>query len=1123
MRPRVGATSVAILLLVSPLARAASPTLGKPPAAETTAGKDDSKKEDEEKWKVSAPPGDWGWSEATIDTTEGTWISLDVSPDGKSIVFDLLGDLYLLPIKGGDARPLRSGLAWFMQPRFSPDGGQIAFTSDEGNGDNLWVMGVDGKDARAVTKESFRLVNNPAWDPTGDYLVAKKHFTSRRSLGAGEMWLYHLSGGAGVQMTKRPNEQKDVNDPAFSPDGRYLYYDRDATPGRFFEYNKDSSKGIYRIERLDRETGEIVTVTGGPGGAARPTPSPDGKSLAFVRRVDYVTTLFIRDLDSGAERPIYSGLERDNQEVWALHGVYPSMAWTPDGRALVFWDDGQIKRIDVASGKVSNIPFRVRAQKKVAKAVRPKQEVAPEQFDLKMLRSVVVSPRKDRVAFTALGRIWIRDLPKGQPKRLTRNPGDVFEHDPAFSRDGRSIVYGTWSDRDLGTVRIVSARGGKSKIVSQRPGHFIRPVFSPDGRNIMVERVEGGYLRDPRFSHAPGIYRLPVEGGPSERVVKSGSHPQFGERSHRLYFTRRKGDDTSETRTLVALDLEKRTERVLYESQSAQGWLVSPDGRWLALQDGFHVYLTPFVETGRTLKIKAGAKGIPMAKVTKEAGDALSWSGDGRSFFWSLGPELFERPLTDAFAFLDGAPEELPEAPARGIQIGTSVPADRPSGTLALVGAKLVTMKGDEVIENGAVVVRDHRIVAVGARAAVKIPRGTKIIDVTGKTIVPGFIDAHAHGAQGTDGIIPQHNWRMFANLAFGVTTIHDPSNDTATIFSASEMQRAGIIRAPRIFSTGRILYGASGIDYKAKIETLEDALFHLKRLKAVGAFSVKSYNQPRRDQRQKVLEAARQLDMQVVPEGGATFMHNLTMIADGHTTIEHNIPVESLYGDVLQFWDASDTAITPTLVVSYGGLSGELYWYQKMDVWRHERLTTFVPRYVLDPRARRRQKAPEGDYNHIRVARGLKQLVDRGRLVNTGAHGQLDGLAEHWEMWMFAQGGLTPLEVLRSATLYPARTLGMDEDLGSLEAGKLADLVVLEKDPLQNIRNTDSVGMVMQNGRLYDAKTMDQLGHHPDAVGSQAFGDGPKSLGIGQWWGGHSHHGAHGECGCRLGTTSAQ
>ncbi|MEL7372075.1 MAG: amidohydrolase, partial [Myxococcota bacterium] len=187
----------------------------------TADSKDNSdSKEKAPKWNVDDPPGDWEWKNANIDTTEGTWIGLDVSPDGQTIVFDLLGDIYTMPITGGDATVLRAGIAWHMQPRFSPDGSRIAFTSDAGAGDNLWVMNRDGSNARQVTKESFRLVNNPNWAPSGQFLVGKKHFTSKRSLGAGEMWLYHVSGGEGIQMTKRPTEQKDVNDPVFSPDGR---------------------------------------------------------------------------------------------------------------------------------------------------------------------------------------------------------------------------------------------------------------------------------------------------------------------------------------------------------------------------------------------------------------------------------------------------------------------------------------------------------------------------------------------------------------------------------------------------------------------------------------------------------------------------------------------------------------------------------------------------------------------------------------------------------------------------------------------------------------------------------------------------------------------------------------
>lgn len=245
-----------------------------------------------------------------IRVDEGTWISLDVSPDGTQIVFDLLGDLYLLPINGGDAMPITSGLAWDQQPRFSPDGTRVAFCSDRNGasgkaGDNIWVLNLENDELTQITDETYRLVNGPNWDPTGQTIVAKKHFTSRRSLGAGEMWRYHADGvyaggTGGVQLTNRPTLQKDVNEPVFSPDGRYLYFSEDVWPGSTFQYNKDSNKQIYVINRLDLESGEQIRYITGPGGACRPQPSPDGRFIAFVRRVDYATGLHLFDTRSGA-------------------------------------------------------------------------------------------------------------------------------------------------------------------------------------------------------------------------------------------------------------------------------------------------------------------------------------------------------------------------------------------------------------------------------------------------------------------------------------------------------------------------------------------------------------------------------------------------------------------------------------------------------------------------------------------------------------------------------------------------------------------------------------------------------------------------------------------------------
>ena len=1065
-------------LLLVPAVPASAAAKGK---AAAKGAAEEAKKE--ETWDVNKPPGPS--HQVAIDTTEGTWMSVDVSPDGSTVVFDLLGDLYTVPMTGGEAHALTQGMAWDMQPRYSPDGRHIAYTSDAGGGDNVWVMNADGSNPQQVTKESFRLLNSPVWAPDGEFIAARKHFTSTRSLGAGEIWLYHRSGGDGLQMTARPNDQKDLGEPAFSPDGRYLYYSQDVTPGSIFQYNKDSNDEIYAIQRLDRRTGEVIRLTGGPGGAIRPTPSPDGRYLAFVRRVRFQSTLFLRDLTSGLETPIYSHLDRDMQEAWAIHGVYPAMAWTPDSTAMVFWAGGKLHRLAIAGREVTEIPFHVKDQRQVIEALRFPVDVAPEHFPTRMLRWVRVAPAGDKVVYQALGHLYVRDLPEGTPRRLT-SQNDHFELYPSFSRDGRWVVYTTWNDEQLGSVRIVSADGGEGRVLTEQPGHYVEPALSPDGQTVVFRKIAGGYVRTATWSQDPGIYRIPAAGGAMERITPDGAAPHFGADSSRVFLLRSASGDKRE---LISIDLDNREVRSHLISDWATEFRVSPDERWVAFVESFNAYVAPFTRTGKTIEIGPKTQALPLRRVSRDAGEYLQWAGDSHSLYWALGPELFQLGLTQMFSFLDGAPEKLPEPAAHGRNIGFEVTSDVPTGTVALVGGRVITMTGSDggVIEDGTVVVSGNRIVAVGPRDQVAVPADAFVVDAAGRTVMPGIIDAHWHGAQGSDEIIPQSNWVNYASLAFGVTTLHDPSNDTSTIFAAAEMARAGLITAPRIFSTGTILYGANS-PIKAPIDSLDDARTHLRRMQAVGAITVKSYNQPRREQRQQVLTAARELGIMVVPEGGSLLEHNLTMVVDGHTSVEHNVPVANIYEDVLQLWGGTKVSYTPTLVVAYGGLSGEYYWYQHTNVWENERLLTFVPRDIIDPRSRRRLMAPEEEYNHFAAARAAKQLSDRGVLVQVGAHGQREGLAAHWEMWMMVQGGMTPLEALRAATLTPARHLGMDHDLGTLEQGKLADVLVLDANPLEDIRNSETVSYVMANGRLYDAHTMDQIGNHPQPRGHFYF-----------------------------------
>ncbi|HXI01290.1 MAG TPA: amidohydrolase family protein [Sphingobacteriaceae bacterium] len=1021
------------------------------------------------KWnveKTSAPS-----KSIRFTTNEGTWMNLDISPDGKDIIFDLLGDIYKIPVSGGQATLLAGGMAYEVQPRYSPNGKHISFTSDKEGGDNIWLMNVDGTNKRAVTKETFRLLNNAVWTPDNQYLIARKHFTSSRSLGAGEMWLYHISGGEGVQLTKRKNDQQDAGEPEVSPDGKYIYFSEDVSPGPLFQYNKNPNGEIYNIRKLNRETGDFETVAGGQGGAVRPQISPDGKQMAFVKRVRLKSVLFIQDLETGEEWPVYDDLSRDQQEAWAIFGLYPNFTWTPDNKSLIFYAKGKIRKLDVSSLNVTEIPFEVNVQQNIVDALHFDQKTFQDEFDVKMLRHTTTSPDGKRVAYNAAGYIYLKDLPNGQQVRATT--GADFEFEPEFSPDGKVLIYVSWSDENKGTINKLELKSGKiTKLISEK-GFYYSPRFSNKGDKIVFRKGSGNDVLGYAYGKNPGVYTISSVGGIPQLISKTGIRPSFNTDDTRIFFQGNEGGK----KAFKSIDLNGGNLRTHYTSTYANVFIPSPDGKWLAFTELFNAYITPLITTGNGQELSSTNKSLPLTRVTRDAGNYLHWSRDGQKLNWNLGPQYFSREVKNAFTFLDGSPNKLPVADSVGINIGFKLLSDIPSGKIAFTGARIITMNGDEVIENGTILIDKNKIVSIGSASSVTIPPEAKIIAADGKTIMPGIIDVHAHLRPSPDGISPQQDWSYYTNLAYGVTTAHDPSSNTEMVFSQSEMLKSGRMVGPRVYSTGTILYGADG-DFKAVINSIDDARSHLRRMKAVGAFSVKSYNQPRRDQRQQVLQAARELQMLVVPEGGSTLFANMSMIIDGHTGIEHNVPVVPLYKDVKSIWNRSKTAYTPTLIVSYGSQSGENFWYDRTNVWENERLLTFTPRHIIDERSRRRTTSEFGDYGHIEVSKAAKQLADGGTKVNLGAHGQIQGLGAHWELWMLAQGGMAPLEAIRSATLNGAEYLGMSKELGSLQAGKLADLIVLDENPLEDIRNSEKIKYVMVNGRLYDANTMNEVGN---------------------------------------------
>jgi imidazolonepropionase-like amidohydrolase/Tol biopolymer transport system component len=1026
------------------------------------------------KWDVANPPVPT--REVRIDVSEGTWMNLDLSPDGRTIVFDLLGDIYTMPIAGGAARRIAEGLPYEMQPRFSPDGRLIAFTSDRGGGDNIWVMNADGSDKRAVTKESFETLNNPSWSADGRYIAARKHFTTTRSLGTGEVWLYHLGGGAGVPLVQRPSpqHQKELGEPTFTPTGDAIYFTRNTTPGAVFEYAEDSNRAIYAIERYDMATGERSTVAAGAGGAVRPAPSPDGKWLAFVRRERAKSRLYVKDLRSGEERKIYDDLDQDMQEIWAVQGLYPNMDWTPDSRSILFWAGGKLRRIDSDGSNAREIPFRISDTRRLIDPPRTSMEVAPDSFTTRIPRFAAVSPDGRQVVFESLGRLYLKDMAGGAARPLITSKDGDFQLWPSWSRDGSRIAFVSWNDRRLGEIRTVAANGSGPRTVTRTPGHYRRPRFSPDGKTIVFERGNNGGLTSDLWTADRGVYRVDAAGGEAVRLTASGSNAHYGAASDRVFME--VSEDTK--RRLVSVDLNGKDQRTHAEGSLVSGYQVSPTGEHLAFRENYNVFVMPFLPGAQTLT--AGSKGnqLPIVRASGDGGAWFQWGQNGRSIAWTLGPNLYSAETATLIRNLPVGQSEKAESftpPTSGVSLAMRVPAEKPPGVTVITGARIVTMAAADggVIENGVIVIDGNRIRSIGPAGAIPaIPAGARVIDAAGKTIIPGIIDAHAHGPQGVDELVPQQNWSALAHLAFGVTTVHDPSSQAAHIFAAAEMQRAGLLLGPRTFSTGETIYGARSFGF-AQIEKYEDALAHVRRLKAQGAHSIKNYIMPRREQRQQIIAAALQEKIPVVAEGGAQFGLGMAHIADGNTTVEHNLPQARLYEDVLSYFSQSKVGYTPTLVVTFGGLGGDPYWRQATEVWRHPLLTRHVPPEVL-AQSVRSTKAPEEDFADKVSAASAHALSKRGVPVSIGGHGQEVGLASHWEMWSFVRGGMSPLEALRAATVTPAQVYGFS-DIGTLEPGKLADLVILDADPLADIRNSDKVSKVMLNGRLYDAATLNE------------------------------------------------
>jgi Tol biopolymer transport system component/imidazolonepropionase-like amidohydrolase len=1063
----------------------------------------------------------------SFDVTESTWSSVDVSPDGQTLVFDILGDIYTLPIGGGTAKAISTGPAFDSHPRYSPDGKSIAFTSDRNGIDNIWLMDADGKNPRPVTQEKDTYVRDAAWTPDGSYLIARKEDGKRAGIPPVELWMYHREGGSGIKLTSM-DEVNSAAGPVVSKDGRYIYY---AVRARPFSYIPDLKDGLWRIVRFDRVTSQTLPVASGFGGAARPAISPNGKTLVFVSRRDNDTVLVARDLGSGKEHILAQPTTRDEQEGFVQMDVWPNYAFTPDGSAVVFSDRGKLVRVDINGGGRRDIPFTAHVEQDLAPLVAWQEKVEQGPVHARIVRWPSEAKNDKFMVFEAFGRIWLQNLtdgkPAGAPRRLTADSSKLppREYAPDISPDSQWVTFVSWSDANAGQLWKVRAAANSTPVqLTSEAGHYANPAWSPDGKHIAVMHGSGLELRgrQPEDEDYLDLQVISSTGGEMQTVaaVKPNAsmkfHPQafWSADSTRLYY--REPQDPKKPRDdpkadLVSVRLDGTDLKHHLRFPEIEDLVPSPDEQWVAFTLNDNVFVTPLpgVLTKEPAEVSLKESSVPVYRLSNDAGAYVRWADGGKSLTWILANTVHKLPLANAIDFArtkareaeqkakaeaSGAAEEKkPEGkdkpptvvPSQEIELALTAPRAAPTGSFVLQGARVITEKGDSVLEKADILVTGNRIAAIGASGSLTLPAGTKVYDGTGKTVIPGLIDTHAHLHYSGFEVFPESKWEYLANLAYGVTTVYDPSAPSLDVFGQAQDVEAGVMVGPRVYSSGTILYGGQQTGIYAEVNSLDDARRQVRRMQAYGARLIKVYQQPRRAERIWLAQACRELHMLLTSEGGGELSTDLSMVLDGFTAWEHALPVD-LNRDTVEFISRSKTFYTPTLLVAYGGPWGELWYWQNRNPHDDPKLNRFVPHDYIDKMARRHPWIWPDEYFFPNVAHGAAEVLHAGGNVSLGAHGQLQGLGPHWEIWAMAGEGaiqknyaMTPAEALRASTILSAEKLGLAPDLGSIEAGKLADFVVLDANPLDDIHNSVKTRWVVKNGEVFEAETMKKLWPH--------------------------------------------
>ncbi len=1018
----------------------------------------------------------------SFNTTEGTFMGVDVSPDGRTLIFDLLGDLYRLPFEGGEAIPVTSGRSWDQAPLFSPDGKSVFFISDRQGFRSIWRIELLDGSLHQVTQNDSHVFGVLNWSRDGTRLLAN---LGDAATGNTEFIPHSIDPVTG---TMTPIDAPDR--PWFDPDTFEVY--RPAI--RIFSAVPSSDGNMYfaqsrRDSELDRRTVSLrvfntrtkvytdITTSDASYNEYMPQISHDGELLAYFRQYDdRRTEIRICDLASGSDKSLVELANADDAYNSSDDGARPHYAFTPDDVYLIFWHGGKIHRVNVAHGTSEIVPFRVRVERKVWERAKPVAKTLREADEATIIRWPVLSRDGRRLVFAAVGHVWIMELCTGEMRRLT-GPSD-FGYMPALSPDGSAIAYVSFTESAgrtwISRLMVVSSDGGAPRpILAGANEVYLLPQWSPDGQKIALIRE-----KDSGSGSVAAFGWTSVTNGTFHHVA---SAPLSSEPSSWFIYARFVGFDTAgrnllfsypRSRKMIVLDtarLDGQAQRTLAIGTSEVGGITpSPDLRNVALtrRDGT-VWVVPFNAGARRNRVSTLAS--EARRVSAGGGYYVNWSRPTQMTF-GFGRNVYRHTLNR---------DDLES-------LRITVPFRRPMAKqpIAFTGARLITMSGEEgagsVIEPGTIVLKGQRITAIGRTNEVGIPPDAIVVDAAGETIIPGLVDTHYHRIGGSGGAIglssfklPNPNFNDYSAIQYGVTTAWEPggpANDGSP--ATADLQRAGRILGPRWSQSAT---GAVGYPWD-QLTTYSKTLAAVMQHEELGVSVLKEYNTPTRQQQQWLSMAAHQLNL-----GISSHLQSLngmlTRVVDGYTGGDHPHIQIPFYKDVRELLRRSGYVWAPNIVLSSGSVGG----YKDTECYFWNDLREKRPR-EYDHLKDMKSSSCDGlesdaestgvPYSVHRVSRAAKQAA---MAANSGVHvavsgHNMPGLRLHQEMWFLSKGGMPIDDILRAATMGNAEKLGLQEEIGSLEPGKIADLLVLDENPLAGILNTLSLRYTVQAGAVYDS-----------------------------------------------------